>query len=134
MERTHAVAIRWVCSVTALAGLVLVPACAPKASHRQTGTMAKTGKVSVSAVVLRSRVNDLTDRFAGEIEQSADRIRLATADDAIRLGTLQLKVNAIPAVYTAGFHADPLGSAMDLWAFAYQFRQFFDQGDGRSMF
>ena len=50
------------------------PACAPKVTRRQTDIMEKLGKVSVSAAVLRVRVNDLADRFAGRIEETADRI------------------------------------------------------------
>ena len=46
----------------------------PKVSRRQTDIMEKAGTVNVSAAVLRVGVNDLVDRFAGRIEQSADRI------------------------------------------------------------
>ena len=63
---------RWIGA--AVLGLAVATACAPKASRRQTDIMEKTGKVSVSAAVLRARVNDLVDRFAGRVEQTADRI------------------------------------------------------------
>ena len=50
---------RWIGA--AVLGLAVATACAPKASRRQTDIMEKTGKVGVSAAVLRARVNDLVD-------------------------------------------------------------------------
>jgi hypothetical protein len=69
---------RWIAAV--VVGLVVASACAPKTVRRQTDIMESTGKVSVSAAVLRARVNDLVERFAGRIQQTADRITAETDD------------------------------------------------------
>jgi hypothetical protein len=119
---------------TAVVGLAVTSACAPRSGARQTDIMAGTGKVSVSAAVLRVRINDLVDRSAGRIELAADRISADTADEALRRRALLLKVDAIPAVYSAGFRADPVASAVDVWGFAFQFRQFMEDGAGRNTF
>lgn len=114
--------------------LVVVSACAPTVSRRQTDIMEKSGKVAVSGAVLRARVNDLVDRFAARIEQTADRVGGDTQDEAIRRRALVLKVDALPAVYIAGFRADPLAAAVDVWAFAFQFSEYMDSGAGRNAF
>ena len=109
-------------------------ACAPKVTRRQTEIMEKVGKVSVSAVVLRVRVNDLADRFAGRIEEAADRIEgESRAVDARRRAAL-LKVDVIPAVYTAGYRVDPLAAAIDVWVLTYQFSAYVHTGAGRDLF
>src|SRR5262249_3721469 len=115
-------------------GLVVASACAPKTARRQTDIMEQSRKVGVTAAVLRSRVNDLVERFAGRIELTADRITGETTDDAIRRRALTLKVDAIPAVYTAGFRADPLAAAVDVWGFAFQFTQYMETGAGQNAF
>ena len=109
-------------------------ACAPKATRRQTEIMEKIGKVDVSAAVLRVRVNDLTDRFAGRIEDVADRIGLETSAVGARRRALALKTDVIPAVYTAGYRLDPLASAIDVWALAFQFNAYVHTGAGRAAF
>jgi hypothetical protein len=96
--------------------------------------MERTGKVSVSAAVLRARLNDLVERFAGQIELTADRISAETDDGALRRQALVLKVDAIPAVYAAGFRVDPLVAIVDVWGFAFQFRQYFEAGAGQNDF
>ena len=119
----------------ALVALVVAGACgAPKVSKRQTDIMEKAGTVSVSAAVLRVGVNDLVDRFAGRIEQSADRIVEQSDTVAVRQRALALKVDAIPMVYTAGFRADPLSAAIDVWVLAFQFREYVEAGAGRTAF
>ena len=96
--------------------------------------MEQSRKVSVSAAVLRARVNDLVERFAGRIELTADRIGAEADDDALRRRALVLKVDAIPAVYTAGFRGDPLAAAVDVWGFAFQFGQYMEKGAGQNAF
>jgi hypothetical protein len=112
----------------------MASACAPKTARRQTDIMEQSRKVSVSAAVLRARVNDLVERFAGRIELTADRISAEANDDALRRRALILKVDAIPAVYTAGFRADPLAAAVDVWGFAFQFSQYMETGAGQYAF
>jgi hypothetical protein len=97
-------------------------------------TMEHSGKVSVSTAVLRVRVNDLVERFAGRIELTADRISAETKDDAVRRRALLLKIDAVPAVYTAGFRADPLGAAVDVWGFAFQFNEYVERDANRDAF
>jgi hypothetical protein len=123
---------RW--RAAAFLGLAVCAACAPVTSRRQTQIMENTGKVSVSADVLRLRVNDLVNRGAGRIEQTADRIIAESKDDAVRRRALLAKVDVIPALYTAGFRADPLAAAMDVWAFAFQLNQYVESGPGRNAF
>src|SRR5262245_34001872 len=115
-------------------GLVVCAACAPVSSRRQTDIMEKTGKVGVSANVLRLRVNQLVDRGAGRIEETADRLIAESKDAAVRRRALLVKVDVIPALYTAGFRADPLAAAMDVWGFAFQFNQYVESGAGRNAF
>ena len=118
-----------------LVALLGAGACgAPKVTRRQTDIMEKAGTVNVSAAVLRVGVNDLVDRFASRIEQSADRIIEQADTAAVRQRALALKVDAIPMVYTAGFRADPLSAAIDVWVLAFQFREYAEAGVGRMAF
>jgi hypothetical protein len=109
-------------------------ACAPKTSHRQTEVMAKTGEVTMSAAELRAIVNALADRFADQIEQTADQIGATTKDPAVRRRALAFKIDAVPAVYTAAYRADPLTSFVDVWALAFQMDQYLGDGAGRDSF
>jgi hypothetical protein len=109
-------------------------ACAPKVARRQTDIMENVGKVSVSGAVLRGRVNDLVDRFAGRIEETADRIDGETSTVAGRRRGVALKVDVIPAVYTAGYRADPLAAAIDVWVLAFQFDAYVNTGPARDAF
>src|SRR4249920_2387566 len=52
----------------------LTSAFAPNVARRQTDIMEKTGGVSLSAADLRAMVNDLAERVASGLEQTADRI------------------------------------------------------------
>ncbi len=110
-------------------------ACAPKATRRQTDVMEKTGglSASVTAVVLRARVDDLAERLAGRVEETADRIRAEARDPVVRRRALTAKIEAIPALYSAAYRTDPLEALVDVWAFAFQLMQFAD-GEGRKAF
>ncbi len=109
-------------------------ACVPKAAHRQTDVMEKAGTIAVSAAELRAAANALADRFADQIEQTADRIGTATPDPAVRRRALVFKIDAVPAVYTAAYRADPLAGVIDAWAFAYQVDHYLRDGAGRDSF
>ena len=61
----------------------------------------------------------------------ADRIRTETRDPAVRRRALAFKADAIPAVYTAAYRADPLVAAVDTWALAFQVREYVESGAGR---
>jgi hypothetical protein len=124
-------------SISTAAMLVAVAAnwaCVPKTSHRQTDVMAKNGGVTVSAAELRARVNALADRLADQIEQTADQIGATTKDPALRRRALVFKIDAVPAVYTAAYRADPLTSFVDVWALAFQIDQYLGDGAGRDSF
>ena len=126
--------MRWQWIGAVIVGAMMGSACAPKTAARQTDVMEQSGKVSVSAAVLRARVSDLVERVAGRIELTADRISAETDDAALRRRALVLKMEAIPAVYTAGFRADPLIALVDLWGFAFQFGQYMENRAGQNGF
>jgi hypothetical protein len=131
--RTSSTSRAW--AGAALAALLVAGGCgAAKVSRRQTDIMERTGTVSVSAAVLRVGVNDLVDRFAGRIERSADRIADQAGSVAVRQKALALKADAIPVVYTAGYRADPLSAAIDVWVLAFQFREYVETGAGHTAF
>lgn len=117
-----------------LLAVALAVACAPKALRRQTDIMAKTGVVSVSAPVLRARVNDLAERLSGRIEETTNQIRRDTKDPVIRRRALTARIEAIPSLYAAAYRADPLEAAMDVWALAFQMSQLVTEGEGRDFY
>jgi hypothetical protein len=109
-------------------------ACVPKAAHRQTDVMEKSGTITVSAAELRALVNALGDRFADQVEETADRVGTATPDPAVRRRALAFKIDAVPAVYTAAYRADPMAALVDLWALAFQLNYYLREGAGRDSF
>ena len=109
-------------------------ACLPKATHRQTDAMAKAGGITVSAAELRALVNALADRFADQIEETADGIGATAKDPGVRRRALAFKIDAVPAVYTAAYRADPLAGLVDVWALAFQAEQYLRDGAGRDSF
>jgi hypothetical protein len=114
--------------------LAATSACMPKATHRQTDAMAKAGGITVSAAELRAMVNALADRFADQIEETADGIGARAKDPGVRRRALAFKIDAVPAVYTAAYRADPLAGLVDLWALAFQADQYLRDGAGRDSF
>jgi hypothetical protein len=96
--------------------------------------MEKSGRVAVSAPLLRARVEELAARFADRLEETADDVRARTSDRAVRRRALAFKVEAVPAVYSAAYHADPLTAVVDVWALSFQVAQYVDQGTGRNAF
>ncbi|HEX5216066.1 MAG TPA: hypothetical protein VFV98_11435 [Vicinamibacterales bacterium] len=117
-----------------LGALTVAVACSTKVGQRQTQVMQRSGKVSVSAAELRARVNDLADQFMSRLEESADRIAADSPDRAVDRQALAFKIDAVPAVYTAAYRADPLTSVMDVWALAFQLRRYVDAGPGGKFF
>ena len=134
MKQTQTRRAAWWMVAAGLLGVAVAGACAPKAARRQTDVMEKTGGVSVSATVLRARVDDLAERLAGRVEETSDRIRAEARDRAIRRRALTAKIEVIPAVYSAAYRIDPLEAALDVWALAFQLSQFVEEGDGRDAF
>ena len=121
-------------TAAAVVGLAVGWACVPKTTHRQTDVMAKTGAITVSAPELRAMVNALADRFADQIEQTADQVAATAKDPAVRRRALVFKIDAVPAVYTAAYRADPLTSFVDVWALAFQIDHYLGDGAGRDAF
>ncbi len=134
MKQTQTRRAAWWMVAAGLLGVAVAGACAPKAAGRQTDVMEKTGGVSVSATVLRARVDDLAERLAGRVEETSDRIRAEAQDPAIRRRALTAKIEMIPAVYSAAYRVDPLEAALDVWALAFQLSQFVEEGEGRDAF
>jgi hypothetical protein len=131
--RTEAREAAWVMT---LAIALAAAACAPKAARRQTDVMEKTGALSesVTAAVLRARVDDLAERLAGRIEATSDGIRAQAEDPAVRRRALVAKIEAMPAIYSAAYRADPLEALVDVWALAFQMQQFVEDGPGREVY
>ena len=71
-------------TAAAVVALAVAWACVPKTTHRQTDVMAKTGGITVSAPELRAMVNALADRFADQIEQTADQVAATAKDPAVQ--------------------------------------------------
>jgi hypothetical protein len=128
MKQTQTRRAAWWMVAAGLLGVAVAGACAPKAARRQTEVMEKTGGVSVSATVLRARVDDLAERLAGRVEETSDRIRAEARDPGIRRRALTAKIEVIPAVYSAAYRIDPLEAALDMWALAFQLSQFVEDG------
>jgi hypothetical protein len=120
--------------VAGILGPLVAAACAPKVARRQTDVMEKSGQVGVSAAELRVHVNLLADRFADQLEEMADRASAETRDRGVKRRALAFKVDAIPAVYSAAYRADPLAGAVDAWGFAYQLVQYLEEGGGQDAF
>jgi hypothetical protein len=134
MKDTRSAAGTGRAAAAAFLALVFLSACAPKAAHRQTDLMEKSGAVSMSATELRIRVSALADRMAARLEGAADRIRAETGDRAVRRRALLVKIDTIPAVYAAAYRTDPLVAALDLWALALQLSDYVEGGAGRDAF
>jgi hypothetical protein len=134
MKRTSTPGAGSVGMAAVLVALAATWACMPKATHRQTDAMAKAGGITVSAAELRALVNALADRFADQIEETADGIGATAKDPGVRRRALAFKIDAVPAVYTAAYRADPLAGLVDVWALAFQAEQYLRDGAGRDSF
>ena len=117
-----------------VAAVVATWACAPTVASRQTDIMGKSGTITVTTAQMRTSVNALADRFADQIEQTADRIAGAAPARDVRRRALAFKLDAVPAVYAAAYRADPLTAVVDMWALAFQADHYFNDGAGRDAF
>jgi len=111
----------FLCALAAAMVMAALPGCA---QSKQTAFMKSTGKIVTTAEELRSRMRSQAGIFAGAIEETADVIMQETEDEGIYDAALLWKARAIPAVFQAAFHPDPLMALMDTWAFAIQMRMF----------
>jgi hypothetical protein len=120
--------------VAVATGICLAAAgCAGKAP-KQTQFMKSIGTIGITAESLRLQVRDGASPYAGIIEDAADRILLESDDPEIRRKALMWKARAIPIAMIAIFREDPLMALVDIWAYTYQLKQFFEEGAGRDGF
>lgn len=92
------------------------------------------GEFHLSPSELRAYLNDISDTFAGMIEDGADDIIAGANDPKVRKQALLWKANAIPIVHDTLFHSDPLVAIIDTKAFILQMIQYFESGPGKSAF
>jgi hypothetical protein len=85
----------------------------------------------LSAAELRVQLDDLAGAFAGTIEQAADQVIAASADNDVIRHALLWKINAIPMAYRALFQPDPAVAYTDIWAFSLQMVYYFEYGPGQ---
>jgi hypothetical protein len=124
----------WMAIGACVFAVVGASACASRGQRSQTSVMEKAEGVNLSALVLRARVDDLANRLAGRIAETADQLRLSTEDRTVRRNAIMFKSDSIPALYTAAFRVDPLTAAIDVWAFMFQINRFFDDGAAGDFF
>jgi len=98
--------------------LVTVAVGACQGLPQQTGFIATSASINVSAGEIRVRAVQLGRLFSAEIERAADSIRAVTAEPSIRRHALLWKMYAIPAAQEAVLLPDPAPSIVDAWAFA----------------
>jgi len=96
--------------------------------------MSKVGKTQVSAVELRSRVNELAIRIPGIIEKAADAIRETSTDPQVRRRALVWKIDAVPAVQRVLLQSDPLTALVDGWVLGFQMLHYYAEEGGAALF
>ena len=99
----------------------------------ETRLMSKIGKTQVSAVELRSRVNELAVRIPGIIEKAADAIRETATDPRIRRRALVWKIDAVPAVQRVLLQSDPLTALVDGWVLGFQMLHYYAAQSGADL-
>ncbi len=115
----------------AAVALLLASACAT--APTRTRFMEEEG-VTVTSDALRTRLRGEAIPFTGRIEQSADDVRAASADAAVRRRTVLWKANVVPEVYRTLFHQRPLVALLDTWALLLQADAFLASPAGREAF
>jgi len=124
MARTLAV-------VLGLAAVVFAAGCfAAKSRNRQLNPSVKSD-LAVNANQVRLRMRSLVDPFAGEIEQSADKIAASTSSPSVKRAAIRWKIEAVPAIRGALFQPDPFTAVLDTWVLTFQMEDYFESGPGR---
>jgi len=100
----------------------------------QTRLMSKVGKTQMSAVELRSRVNELAVRIPGIIEKAADAIRETSTDPQVRRRALVWKIDAVPAIQRVLLQSDPLAALWDGWVLGFQMLHYYAEEGGAALF
>lgn len=123
------------CVTVVVVASVASSACASASGPRRSALQEKIGQHGgLSAAELRLRLYELPPRLGGMVEIAADRIRMQSADPAVRQQALLWKTDAIPTIYSATLRPDPLAGALDLWVLLYQAQDHFQQGAGKESF
>ena len=120
-------------SVPALLLALSASGCVSTKAPERTGSM-EAFDVSGSSRRARIASQNLSARFAGLIEVTADSIIRASRDPEVQYAALSWKANAIPELHRAVYQMDPLISFIDGWAYLVMMRQYFDTGRGANRF
>ena len=111
---------------------MLLPGCV---SPPQRGKLeVKLGADPRSARQLILLLGEYANAFANTVKISADQIDARTDDFSVRRASLQWKIKAVPAVYTAVSHEDPFLGLSDVWILAIQQRELFERDDASQIF
>jgi hypothetical protein len=81
----------------------------------------------------RLLTRDYAAHFAATITHLIDEAQYADADSAIKAQALRLKLGAVTEITRASTGLSPIGSLLDTWAFAAQFRDFLTSGSGANL-
>jgi hypothetical protein len=87
--------------------------------------------VAVNAEQARLRMRALVGPFCGGLESAADEIIAGTTNRAIRREALLWKIEAVPTMREALFHANPFIALGDTWVLLWQMDEYFENGHGK---
>jgi hypothetical protein len=91
---------------------------------QQTANMQRAGIEHLTAAQLRAMVLQYADEFAQAVELTADSVRTAVDDPALRYQALLLKSTSVHHMRQAALISDPLLGLVDVWLYAVQLRMF----------
>jgi len=121
------IVLRLVCVAGAML-LTVSSGCLPKT---EPSSVTLASGQSIEARQARAAIYELTNRLAGEIEQSSDEIRDVADDSRARRAALEWKVDAVPALQRAAFQPEPVLAFTDMWVFVAQMQDLFESDRGR---
>src|SRR5262249_10533994 len=99
-----------------------------------SGGLAQVKDADVTSAELQLGVFEGGRTVSSVIEPTADTIIMRSSDPAVRRSALLWKATGIPLAQEAALQRDPLVSAVDLWGFAIQQRNYFTTGGGATAF
>lgn len=109
-------------------------ACVSTNAPERTGLLAEAQNVTVNARQLIMRIDEFTGLWLGAVEFRADTIRAESSDPDVRRAALIWKINASSSMLRATSHSDPLSAFMDAWTLVFQYKDYFESGEGADMF
>ena len=116
-----------------VAACLLLPLTACQAVPRQSQGLQQAG-ITTSSGELRARTYAFGRQLSLGIERTGDSIMSATSDPVVRRHVVLWQASAIPALQEAVLAPDPLIAAMDIYAYCLQMRDYFEHGDGATLF